>query len=64
MINFGRKYALAIDNLPVPVPKSKRILFSISLNSNPAKYTISTVLTASMQYCSNSILGCENESVF
>jgi len=60
---FAWRYAHAIDNLPVPAPKSKINLFLISLNSTPAKKTMSTALFASMQYCSNLILGFENPSV-
>ncbi len=62
--NLGRKNAEAMEILPVPAPKSNIILLCISLNSNPAKYTISTALVASIQYCSNSIFGSKNGSVF
>jgi len=61
---FALSNAPAIDNLPVPEPRSKISLFLISLNSNPAKKIISTALIASIQYCSKSIFGLVNASVF
>ena len=56
----GLKKVLAIDNLPVPAPKSTIIFSFISLNSNPAKKIISTAQEASIAYCSNSTLGLTN----
>lgn len=56
--------ALAMDNLPVPAPRSKINLFFISLNSKPAKNIRSTAHVASIVYCSNFIFGSINVWVF
>jgi hypothetical protein len=56
--------AQAIDNLPVPVPRSKINLFFMSSNSKPAKYTRSTAHVASILYCSNFIFGSIKVWVF
>ena len=53
-----------MDNLPVPAPKSNTKWFLISSNSKPAKKAMSTALVASMQYCSNSVLGFIKAAVF
>jgi len=63
-IDSALKYAEVIDNRPVPAPRSTIKLFLISLNSNPAKYMISTAQVASIVYCSNSILGLTKVLVF
>ena len=63
-MRYAFNKAHAIDNLPVPAPRSRINLFFISSNSKPAKNIRSAAQAASILYCSNFIFGSIKVWVF